>query len=173
MTTSDIYLRIHLKWKTVERFQLSKIFLLFDNWKKTCSLKCVYSFSPVALFRVIVIFLTPDVIHAYLLFLLITLILHFFPQKMKIALYMRIIVWVVSLLVRQQRALWGRDSQEEERCMRDTGQVSWLLLIGLELPKYMVQVLVPLKGATNIYVEGENRQIMKIWLSCSSDEQFF
>ena len=115
-----------------------------------------------ALFRVIVIFLTPDVIHAYLLFLLITLILHFFPYKMKIALYIRIIVWVVSLLVRQQRALWGRDSQEEERCMRDTGQVSWLLLIGLELPKYMVQVLVPLKGATNIYVEGENRQIMKI-----------
>ena len=46
--------------------------------------------------------------------------------------------------------------------VRDTGQVSWLLLIGLELPKYMGQVLVPLKGATNIYVEGENRQIMKM-----------
>lgn len=57
--------------------------------------------------------------------------------------------------------------------VRNTGQVFWLLLIGLELPKYMVQVLVPLKGATNIYVEGENRQIMKIWFSSSSDEQFF
>lgn len=68
-----------------------------------------------AFFRVIVIFLTPDVIHAYLLFLLRTLILHFFPEKMKIPFYIRISVRVVSLLVRQQRALWGRDSQEEER----------------------------------------------------------
>ena len=87
--------------------------------------------------------------------------------------FCRTVAWVVSLLVRQQRALWGRGAQEEERCLRDTGRVSWLLLIGPELPNYLVQVLVPLKGAANIYVEGGNGQIMKMSFSSFSDEQFF
>lgn len=82
-------------------------------------------------------------------------------------------VRVVSPLVRQQRALWGRDALEEARCLSDAGRGSWLLRIGLELPSYLVQVLVPLKGATNIYGEGGNRQITKISFSSFSDEQFF
>ena len=58
--------------------------------------------------------LAHDVMHTYFLFLLITLILlAFFPQKME-ALF-DTIVWVASILVGQQRALWNKQRLHRRR----------------------------------------------------------